>query len=181
MSFLICKMERLEEEVDICVARLGKLYSTYLSNSDHLYPHHIHRRMNQMKWVKNISPFLPKNVIVDSECSELCKFTVTTVFASAQWSIHLVMLCLQGALVPVKWESKTCLLWAEQVVSKTGLSLLAIPRQPSQQDTDHEKSMSWLYPLSFAYSDHSFMHSVNMYLVPTMCSSHAFVVWGMKG
>lgn len=101
MSFLICKMERLEEEVDICVARLGKLYSTYLSNSDHLSGH-IHRRMNQMKWVKNISPFLPKNVIVDSECSELCKFTVTTVFASAQWSIHLVMLCLQGALVPVK-------------------------------------------------------------------------------
>ena len=165
----------------ICVARLGKLCSTYSSNSDHFYPHHVHRSMNQMKWVKNIAPFLPKNAIVDSECSELCKLTVTTVFASAQCNIHLDMLCLQVALVPVKWDSKTCLLWAEPVVSKTGLSLLAIPKQPAQPDTDCEKSMSWLYPFSFAYSDHSFVHSVNMYLVPSMCSSHAFVVWRMKG
>ena len=55
-----------------------------------------------MKWVKNVAPFVPKNATVDSECSELRKFTVTTVFASAQWNIHLVMLCLHVALVPVK-------------------------------------------------------------------------------
>lgn len=96
-------------------------------------------------------------------------------------SIRLVILCLQVTLVPVTWEWKTCLPWAEPVVSKTGLSLPAVPKYRSQHDTDCEKSMSWLYPFSFAYSDHSFMHSVNMYLVPSMCSGHAFVVWRMKG
>lgn len=89
MSFLFCKKERLEEEADICVARLGKLCSTYSSNSDHFYPHHIHRSMNQLKWVRNIASFSPKNAVVDSECSELCKLTVTTVFASAQWAFTL--------------------------------------------------------------------------------------------
>lgn len=104
-------------------------------------------------------------------------------FASSPWPLCLPLhnehspchSVLASHPCPCDGESKTCLPWAEPVVSKTGLSLPAVPKYRSQHDTDCEKSMSWLYPFSFAYSDHSFMHSVNMYLVPSMCSGHAFI------
>lgn len=60
-----------------------------------------------IKWneLKTSPPpnFLPKNKILYSKFCELCRSTVTTVFASMCWVLHHVMLCLQVALAPVRW------------------------------------------------------------------------------
>lgn len=49
MSFLRYKMKGLEEEVDMCVARLSERFTqiTHLSNKDHINPLHVNRRRSK--------------------------------------------------------------------------------------------------------------------------------------
>lgn len=144
----------------MCIARSEKFYIqiTRLSNTEHFCPHHIHRNMNQMKWVKN-------NPSLFYQRTKSCTQNALS-FAGSQWPLCsspcpglLILSCYVCTLPLHLWgKGEDRFPQAEIVVSRTGLALLAFLVQTSQhgsQDTCVLFVSTWLcIELTFIHSFH---------------------------
>lgn len=173
-------MVGLEEEVGVCVARLGKLWIqiTRLSNTEHFCPHHIHRNLNQMKWVKN-------NPSLFYQRTKSCTQNAVS-FAGSQWPLCLpacpgsfLLSCYVCKLHLYLWGKG----WGPSSLSWTCLENRFITssfsrRLPNMVQVPRHPCPVCIHLALHIVSIHLFIHSINMHSLPTM--HRHWLLWGTQ-